>query len=45
MNRVLGFLMFWIGIGMVIGLLIRSELLVLILAALLLLVGYNLFCY
>lgn len=44
MNRVIGFMMFWMGIGMLMCLLIHSQFFVIILAALLLLIGYNLFC-
>ncbi|WP_230399878.1 hypothetical protein [Novisyntrophococcus fermenticellae] len=43
MKRVIGFMMFWMGIGMLICVLVRSELFIVILAALLLLIGYNLF--
>lgn len=44
MNRVIGFLLFWVGIGILICLFIHSKLLAILLAALLLLIGYNLFC-
>jgi len=44
MNRVIGFMMFWMGVGMLICLLVHSQLIIIILAALLLLIGYNLFC-
>ena len=44
MNRLLGFLLFWVGVGMLLGIMIPSVFCVVILAALLLLIGYNLFC-
>lgn len=44
MNRILGFLMFWLGIGMLIGMFIPNHFVVILIAAFLLLVGYNLFC-
>lgn len=44
MNRLLGFLLFWVGIGMLLGIIIPNAFCVVILAILLLLIGYNLFC-
>ncbi|MDD7741054.1 MAG: hypothetical protein SOT28_03830 [Fusicatenibacter sp.] len=43
MCRILGFLLFWTGFGLLIGLMIRSSLLTIIAAGVLLLVGYQLF--
>lgn len=40
----IGFVLFWIGIGMLIMLFLTSRLLGLVLAAVFLLLGYNLFC-
>ena len=44
MSRLLGFLLFWVGIGILLGILIPNGFLAVILAILLLLIGYNLFC-
>ena len=44
MKRILGFLMFWLGIGVLLGILIPNAFCAVILAALMLLIGYNLFC-
>ena len=44
MSRLLGFLLFWVGIGILLGILIPHGFLAVILAILLLLIGYNLFC-
>ncbi len=44
MCRLLGFILFFIGIGMVIGILISETVAVLIAAAVCLLCGYHLFC-
>lgn len=44
MNRILGFLIFWVGIGILIGIFLPNEFCAVLLAASLLLIGYNLFC-
>ncbi|MDC7288107.1 hypothetical protein NXH76_09855 [Blautia schinkii] len=44
MGRLLGLVLFFIGIGMVIGLLIAESVIVVIAAAVCLLCGYHLFC-
>ena len=44
MCKVLGFMLFFIGIGMVIGLLISETVALLIVAAMCLMCGYHLFC-
>ena len=44
MGRLLGFLLFWVGIGILLGILIANAFCAVILALLLLLIGYNLFC-
>lgn len=43
MRRLIGFVLFWIAIGMAIMLFLHSKLLGLIIIFLLLLLGYNLF--
>ena len=44
MRKVLGFMLFFTGLGMVIGILISETVALLIAAALCLLCGYHLFC-
>ena len=44
MSRLLGLMIFSIGIGLVIGLWIHAQLIQIIVAAVLLLLGYHLFC-
>ncbi|MGI6094275.1 MAG: hypothetical protein ACOYBL_02470 [Lachnospiraceae bacterium] len=44
MNRVLGFMLFFIGVGMLIALIFPKCFFMLIVAGVFLLVGYNLFC-
>ncbi|HIV26015.1 MAG TPA: hypothetical protein IAB71_09625 [Candidatus Scatomonas pullistercoris] len=44
MKRLIGFLMFWTGVGIFLGLLIPNTFLAVLTAGLLLLAGYNLFC-
>lgn len=44
MGKVLGFMLFFIGLGMVIGLLVSETVALLIAAALCLMCGYHLFC-
>ncbi len=45
MRRVLGLILFWIAIGMLLMMLIGSNIVGVILVACLLIAGYNLFCY
>lgn len=44
MRRVLGLMLFWIAIGMLLMMLIGSNIVGIILVAGFLIVGYNLFC-
>ena len=44
MGKLLGFMLFFVGLGMVIGLLITGTTAVLIAAGLCLICGYHLFC-
>ena len=44
MKRMIGFILFWIAIGMLIMLLIHNMLVGMIIIGILLLLGYNLFC-
>lgn len=44
MGRLLGLVLFCIGIGMVIGMVISESVILVILAGLLLLCGYHMFC-
>ena len=44
MKRLAGFLMFWTGVGILLGLVIPNTFLAVVAAGLLLLAGYNLFC-
>lgn len=44
MKRMIGFILFWIAIGMLIMLFIHNILIGFIIIGLLLLIGYNLFC-
>lgn len=44
MKRMIGFILFWISIGMILGLFIEAEWIQIILILLLLILGYNLFC-
>ncbi len=44
MGRLLGLVLFCIGIGMVIGMVVPEGVTLIILAALLLLCGYHMFC-
>lgn len=43
-GKVVGFALFFIGIGMVVGLLAPQSVISFLIAAILLLLGYNLFC-
>lgn len=44
MRRVLGLILFWVAIGMLLMMLIDSTVVGIILVALCLIIGYNLFC-
>lgn len=44
MRRLAGFLMFWTGVGIFLGILIPSTFCAVVAAGLLMLAGYNLFC-
>ncbi len=44
MKRLIGFLMFWTGAGIFLGLVIPNTFLAVLTAGALLLAGYNLFC-
>ena len=44
MKRMIGFILFWIAVGMLIMLFIHNILIGFIIIGLLLLIGYNLFC-
>lgn len=44
MGRVIGFALFFIGIGMVIALIAPKGIVMVLIAAICLLAGYNLFC-
>lgn len=44
MKRILGFIFFWVAVGMVIMLFLDSLVIELLIIAVLLLLGYNLFC-
>lgn len=44
MNRICGFMLFWIGFGILIGLIIADGILCTVISGLLLLIGFNLFC-
>nr|WP_294524430.1 hypothetical protein [uncultured Blautia sp.] len=45
MNRLLGLILFFIGIGIVIGILVTESLLVFMVAAICMLCGYHMFCH
>ncbi len=45
MCRMLGFIMFWIAIGMIIALFLASNLLCICIIIILILAGYNMFCH
>lgn len=42
--RIIGFMMFWIAVGMIIGLLINNVFWGIVIIILLMICGYNLFC-
>lgn len=44
MRRLIGFLLFWMGVGILLALIIPKCFLMVLLAAVCLIVGYNLFC-
>lgn len=44
MKKVIGFILFWIAVGMVLGLLIKNAFILFLLIALFLVIGYHLFC-
>lgn len=44
MKKLVGFIMFWIGIGLLIGIFVTSKLVTFCLISTFLIVGYNLFC-
>ncbi len=44
MQRIIGFALFFVGIGVVIGLLAPQSIITFLIALICLLVGYNLFC-
>jgi len=44
MSRIIGFLLFWVGVGMLIALIFPKCFFMVVAAAICLLVGYNLFC-
>lgn len=44
MKRLIGFVSFWVAFGMLLMLVLSSEVLGIIIIGILLLVGYNLFC-
>lgn len=44
MKRLIGFVLFWIAIGMAIMMFLHSSLLGLLLIFIFLLIGYNMFC-
>ena len=45
MEKLIGFMLFFIGLGMVIGLLIAENVILVVAAGVFLLMGYNLFCH
>ena len=42
--RIIGFMMFWIAVGMIIGLLTKNVFWGIVIIILLMICGYNLFC-
>lgn len=44
MNRLIGFILFWMGVGMLIKCILPTRLSVIIVAVGCIVVGYNLFC-
>ena len=45
MEKLIGFMLFCIGLGMVIGLLIAENVILVVAAGVFLLMGYHLFCH
>ncbi len=44
MCKIIGFILFWIGVGIIISLCLSNPLFRLLVAGLLLVIGYNMFC-
>ena len=44
MSRLIGFILFWVGVGMIIKCILPTRLSVILLAVAFVIVGYNLFC-
>jgi len=44
MRRLLGFILFWMGVGMIVKCLLPTRLSVLVAAVVFVVLGYNLFC-
>lgn len=44
MGKLLGLMLFFIGIGMVIGMLVADSIVIVIVAAIFLMCGYHMFC-
>ena len=44
MWKLLGFILFWVGVGIIISLCIQNPLIKLLVAIILMIVGYNAFC-
>ncbi|MDD5900342.1 MAG: hypothetical protein PUC73_05525 [Lachnospiraceae bacterium] len=45
MKKVIGFILFWIAIGMLLSFFLRSTLLTVLLLILFLVIGYHMFCH
>ncbi|MCI8566106.1 MAG: hypothetical protein HFI39_07295 [Lachnospiraceae bacterium] len=44
MSRLIGFILFWTGVGMIIKCILPTRLSIVLVAVLCIIVGYNLFC-
>lgn len=44
MKRIVGYTLFWMGIGMLLAVIIPYKLFSVLICAIILLIGYNLFC-
>lgn len=44
MKKLIGFISFWIAVGMLIGMLVENKFISLLIISALLLIGYNLYC-
>ncbi len=44
MNRLIGFILFWLGVGMIIKCILPTRLSVILVAVIFVVAGYNLFC-